>query len=152
MARSSSHPTWISNDRQIAPNIGASIYTQTPEQIQNIPGGENAPFQQVLLRAPGVVEDSFGQEHVRGEHANLTYRINGVLLPQPISQFSQELDTRLVDSVSLVTGSLPAQYGFHTAGIVDVQTKSGDTLNHNELSLYGGSFDTFNPSVQVGGT
>ena len=60
--------------QEIAPNIGASIYTQTPEQIQNIPGGENAPFQQVLLRAPGVVEDSFGQEHVRGEHANLTYR------------------------------------------------------------------------------
>jgi outer membrane receptor protein involved in Fe transport len=138
--------------QQIAPNIGATSYTQTPAQIQNIPGGSNAPFQQVLLRAPGVVEDSFGQEHVRGEHANLTYRINGVLLPQPISQFAQELDTRLVDSVSLVTGSLPAQYGFHTAGIVDVQTKSGDTLSHNELSLYGGSFDTFNPSVQVGGT
>src|SRR5437016_4337128 len=137
---------------QIAPSLGASTYTQTPAQIQNIPGGENAPFQQVLLRAPGVVQDSFGQEHVRGEHANLTYRINGVLLPQPISQFSQELDTRLVDSVTLVTGSLPAQYGFHTAGIVDVQTKSGDTLNHNELSLYGGSFDTFNPSLQLGGT
>jgi outer membrane receptor protein involved in Fe transport len=137
---------------QIAPSLGASTYTQTAAQIQNIPGGSNAPFQQVLLRAPGVVEDSFGQEHVRGEHANLTYRINGVLLPQPISQFSQELDTRLVDSVTLVTGSLPAQYGFHTAGIVDVQTKSGDTLDHNELSLYGGSFDTFNPSAQVGGT
>ncbi len=71
--------------KQIAPSLGASTYTQTPAQIQNIPGGANAPFQQVLLRAPGVVEDSFGQEHVRGEHANLTYRINGVLLPQPLS-------------------------------------------------------------------
>ena len=138
--------------QEIAPSLGATVYTQTAAQIQNIPGGENAPFQQVLLRNPGVVEDSFGQEHVRGEHANLTYRINGVLLPQPISQFTQELDTRLIDSVSLITGSLPAQYGFHTAGIVDVQTKSGDTLSHNELSLYGGSFDTFSPSVQVGGT
>ena len=38
------------------------------------------------------------------------------------------------------------------AGIVDVTTKSGDTLNHNELSLYGGSYDTFQPSAQVGGT
>ncbi len=35
---------------------------------------------------------------------------------------------------------------------MDVQTKSGDTLSHNEVSLYGGSFDTFKPSVQVGGT
>lgn len=137
---------------QIAPSLGASTYTLTPDRIQNMPAGQNAPFDQVLLRAPGVVQDSFGQIHVRGEHANLTYRVNGVLLPQPVSEFGQELDTRLVDSLTLITGSLPAQYGFHTAGVVDVQTKSGDTLNHNELSLYGGSYDTFNPSLQLGGT
>jgi outer membrane receptor protein involved in Fe transport len=137
---------------QIAPSLGAVTYTIGPEQIQSIPGGENAPFQQVLLRAPGVVEDSFGQEHVRGEHANLTYRVNGVLLPQPIATFGQELDTRLIQSVTLVTGSLPAQFGLHTAGIVDVTTKSGSTLNHNEVSLYGGSYDTIQPGFQFGGT
>ena len=90
--------------------------------------------------------------HVRGEHANLTYRVNGVLLPQPLDGFGQELDTRLIQSATLITGSLPAQFGFHTAGIVDVTTKSGATLQHNELSLYGGSFDTFQPSFQFGGT
>lgn len=136
----------------IAPSLGAQTYTLTPQKIEAIPGGENAPFQQVLLRAPGVVQDNFGQVHVRGEHANLTYRINGVLLPQPIAQFGQELDTRLVQTVTLIDGSLPAQFGFHTAGIVDVTTKSGETLDHNEISLYGGSFDTINPSVQLGGT
>jgi outer membrane receptor protein involved in Fe transport len=137
---------------QIAPSLGAVTYTVTPTQIQSIPGGSNAPFQQVLLRMPGVVEDSFGQEHVRGEHANLTYRVNGVLLPQPLNGFGQELDTRLIQSVTLVTGSLPAEFGFHTSGIVDVTTKTGDTLNHNEVSIYGGSYDTLQQSVQVGGT
>ncbi len=137
---------------QIAPSLGATTYNITPAQIQSIPGGENASFKEVLLRAPGVVEDSFGQEHVRGEHANLTYRVNGVLLPEPVSGFGQELDTRLIDNLTLITGALPAQFGFHTAGIVDVTTKSGDTLNHNELSLYGGSNDTIQPSLQVGGT
>ena len=136
----------------IAPSLGAVTYTVGPEQIQSIPGGENAPFQQVLLRTPGVVQDSFGQEHVRGEHANLTYRVNGVLLPQPIATFGQELDTRLIKTVTLVTGSLPAQFGQHTAGIVDVTTKSGSTLEGNELSLYGGSFDTMQSSIQFGGT
>ena len=137
---------------QIAPSLGAETYTISPAQIQNIPGGENAPFQQVLLRAPGVVEDSFGQEHVRGEHGNLTYRINGVLLPQPINVFGQEIDTRIISSVTLIDGTLPAQFGLHTAGIVDVTTKTGATLNHNELSLYGGSYDTIQPSLQLGGT
>jgi len=59
---------------QIAPSLGASTYSIGPEQIQTIPQGENAPFQQVLLRMPSVVTDSFGQVHVRGEHANTTYR------------------------------------------------------------------------------
>ena len=137
---------------KIAPSLGATTYLQGPQEIDAIPGGSNAPFQNLLLRAPGVVEDSFGQEHVRGEHANLTYRVNGVLLPEPLSGFGQELDTRLIDSVTLIDGSLPAQFGFHTAGIVDVTTKSGATLDHNELSLYGGTNDTIEPSIQLGGS
>jgi len=136
----------------IAPSLGARTYLIGPEQIQALPGGEHASFQQVLLRAPGVVEDSFGQVHVRGEHGNLTYRVNGTLLPEPLSGFGQELDTRLIKSVTLIDGTLPAQFGFHTAGIVDVTTKTGADLKHNELSLYGGSNDTINPAFQFGGS
>lgn len=137
---------------QIAPSLGATTYTITPAQIQTIPEGQDAPFQQVLLRAPDVVEDSFGQEHVRGEHANLTYRVNGVILPEPTAFFGQVIDTHLINTVTLVDGSLPAQYGFRTAGIVDIQTKTGENLTNNEISLEGGSFGTFEPSASVGGT
>ncbi len=135
---------------QIAPGLGATEYTQGPNQIANIPGGQNATFQQVILRDPGVVADSFGQFHVRGEHANVTYDVDGVLLPQPINTFGQELDTHLIQSVTLVDGSLPAQYGFHTAGIIDVTTKTGTALQGGEVSLYGGSYDWFEPSVELG--
>jgi outer membrane receptor protein involved in Fe transport len=137
---------------QIAPSLGAVTYTIGPNQIQAIPQGENAPFSQVLLRAPGVVADSLGEVHVRGEHGDLTYRLNGVLLPEGLNGFGQELDTRLIHSVTLIDGSLPAQFGFRTAGIVDVKTKSGDQLGGNEFSLYGGSYGSFEPSVQLGGT
>ena len=136
----------------IAPSLGAVTYTIGPKQIESTPQGEDAPFQQVLLRAPGVVEDSFGQVHVRGEHANLTYRVNGVLLPEGLNGFGQELDTRLIQSVTLIDGSLPAQFGFRTAGVVDVTTKSGASLDHNEISLYGGSDNTFQPAVEFGGS
>lgn len=136
---------------QIAPPLGAQTYTIGPNQIENTPQGENATFQQVLLRAPGVVEDSYGQVHVRGEHANLTYRVNGILLPEGLNGFGQELDTHLIDSATLIDGSLPAQFGFRTAGIVDVTTKSGDSLTGNEISLYGGGHETFQPSAQFGG-
>ena len=139
------------NRNAIAPALGADTYSLGRAQIDATPGGEDATFQQVLLRAPGVVEDSYGQVHVRGEHANLTYRVNGVLLPEGLNAFGQELDTRLIDSVTLIDGSLPAQFGFRTAGIVDVNTKTGDMLRSNEVSLYGGSQNTFQPSVQLGG-
>jgi outer membrane receptor protein involved in Fe transport len=137
---------------EIAPSLGATTYTEGPNQIEAIPEGENATFQQVLLRDPGVVMDSFGQEHVRGEHANITYRVDGVLLPQPINTFGQELDTHMIESVTLIDGSLPAQFGFHTAGIIDVTSKSGEALQGGEVSIYGGGYDTFEPSVDLGWT
>jgi hypothetical protein len=137
---------------QIAPALGAVTHVQGPAEIQAVPEGEDAPFQQVLLRDPGVVEDSYGQEHIRGEHANLTYRINGVLLPDELSTFGQEIDTQLIQTLTLIDGTLPAQFGFRTAGIVDIQTKSGASLNGGELSMYGGSYDTVEPSLTYGGS
>ena len=139
---------------QILPNLGATAYTQTKEQIESSSQGDNAPFSEVLLRAPGVAQDNeaSGNLHVRGEHANLQYRINDVLLPEGISGFGLELDPRFVDSIQLITGSLPAQYGFRTAGIVDIQTKSGAFENGGEAGIYGGSYDTIRPSFEYGGS
>ena len=116
---------------QIVPNLGATAYTIDQKQIEAASQGGNAPFNQVILRAPGVAQDNAasGDLHVRGEHANLQYRINDVVLPEGITGFGLELDPRFVDSMQLITGSLPAQYGFRTAGIVDIQTKNGAFQN-----------------------
>jgi outer membrane receptor protein involved in Fe transport len=137
---------------QIVPDLGASTYTVSKDQISAEAQGANAPFNQVLLRTPGVAQDSLGQLHLRGEHANLQYRINDVLLPEGITGFGQELDTRFVDRMRLITGSLPAQYGFRTAGIVDLQTKSGAFDKGGSVSMYGGSYDTLQPSFEYGGS
>ena len=56
---------------QIVPNLGATRYTVGPDRLDAQAQGENAPFNQTILRFPGVAQDSFGQLHVRGEHANL---------------------------------------------------------------------------------
>ena len=136
----------------IQPSLGATDYNIASDQIDNQAQGDNASFNQVILRAPGVAEDSFGVLHVRGEHANLQYRINGVLLPEGLTGFGEELDTRFVDNVSLIDGSLPAQYGFHTAAIVDIKTKSGVFTNGGSISMYGGSHSEVNPSFTYGGS
>ena len=137
--------------QQIQPSLGASTYQFTPQALETIPQGENAPMNQVLLQAPGVAQDSFGQVHLRGEHANLQFRINGVQLPEGLSVFGQALTSRFANSVTLITGALPAQYGFQTAGVVDIQTKTGTTNPGLSLSMYGGSWDWLEPSFDYGG-
>ena len=135
----------------IVPSLGATRYTVGPDRLNSQARGENAPFNETLLRFPGVAQDSFGQLHVRGEHANLQYRIDDVLLPESIPGFGQELETRFADSISLITGALPAQFGFRTTGVIDIHTKNGAVFQQGEATLYGGSFDTIKPSLEYGG-
>ncbi|TCG05898.1 TonB-dependent receptor [Paraburkholderia steynii] len=136
----------------LLPETGSSVYRFTQADINTLPAGENTPLNQVLLQAPGVANDSFGQLHVRGDHANLQYRINGIIIPEPISGFGQALDTRIIDQVNLLTGALPAQYGYRTAGVVDIRTKSGDAGNGGSLDVFGGSHQTIKTSADVFGS
>jgi outer membrane receptor for ferrienterochelin and colicins len=135
----------------IQPQIGASVYTITDQAIKNMPGGENVELDQVILQAPGVAQDSYGQIHVRGEHDQLQYRINGVILPEGLSVFGQALDPKMIQSVELITGALPAEYGLDTAGIIDITTKSG-VSNGGSVTMYGGSRDEIKPSAEYHGS
>jgi outer membrane receptor for ferrienterochelin and colicins len=135
----------------IQPQIGASVYTIDQKAILAMPGGSNVQLDQVVLQSPGVAQDSYGQIHVRGEHNGLQFRLNGVILPEGLSVFSQALSPRLADKVQLITGALPAEYGLRTAGIIDITTKSGIFNNGGDVSIYGGTHDEVEPSFQYGG-
>ncbi|GLQ51666.1 hypothetical protein GCM10010872_31150 [Dyella flava] len=136
----------------LSPDTGSSSYVITSQDIQALPLGDATPMNQVLLQAPGVVQDSYGQLHVRGDHANLQYRIDGVYLPESIAGFGQTLDPRTIQSVTLLDGALPAQYGERTAAVVDITTKSGADLgNGGSVGITGGSFGTVNPYASYWG-
>ncbi len=136
----------------IETQTGASTYTIDAEAIAAIPGGQNNQLNQVLLQAPDVVQDSFGQIHVRADHNDLQYRLNGIILPEGISVFSQTLSPWLISSLKLITGALPAEYGLRTAGIIDLSTNSGLLQPGGEISFYGGSHGTYQPSAEFGGS
>ncbi|HKH66457.1 MAG TPA: TonB-dependent receptor, partial [Reyranella sp.] len=71
--------------------------------------------------------------------------------PEGLSLFSQILSPRFANSMSLLTGALPAQYGLRTAGVVDIGVKSGTTNPGAEASFMGGSYNWVQPSAQYGG-
>lgn len=135
----------------LSPKTGGSVYRFSTNAVKSMPQGNNTPFNKVLLQAPGVANDSFGQLHVRGDHGDLQYRINGVILPEGISGFGQSLDTRFAKSVDLLTGALPAQYGYRTAGVIEIQSKTQFKAG-GKIDLYGGSNATVNPSFEYGNT
>jgi len=136
----------------IETQTGASTYTIDDAAIAATPGADNTLLNQVVLQAPDVVQDSFGQFHVRGDHNDVQYRLNGIILPEGISVFGQSLSPRLISSLQLITGALPAEYGLRTAGIIDMTTKSGVLQPGGSISLYGGSHDTVEPSFDYGGS
>ena len=133
------------------PSLGANKYTLGLAAIQVQPGGENLSLSKTLEQTPGVSQDNFGQIHVRNEHGNLQYRLNGIIVPEPIAGFGQVLDTRVADSIALITGSLPAQYGYRTSGVVDIRTREGKQGLTGSASVYGGSYNSFQPSGTIEG-
>ena len=133
------------------PDIGASTYVMDADSINDLPMGANTDFNRVLFQAPGAAQNSLGQVHIRGEHANLQYRINGILLPEGISGFGNAVDSRIVDHMALITGTLPAQYGYRTAGVVDIHTKSGAFEDGGEAEFQVGTQATLQPSLTYAG-
>jgi outer membrane receptor protein involved in Fe transport len=134
--------------------IGTTSDTISHDTIQDLPQGTNQTVEQVLLQAPGVSQDSAasGLLHVRNDHANIQYRINGILLPDGVTGFGSIFDTSFIGSMSLVTGALPAEFGLRTTGLVDITTRTDLFNNSGSVSMYGGSHGTVTPSIDYGGT
>ena len=134
---------------------GTNKYTLTARDIANLPAGDATPLNQVLLQMPGVALDQNQEIHIRGEHMGIQYQMNGILLPLDMNNdptFTQLLNSYFVQSVSLLDGVLPAQYGYRTAGVIDIHTRDGcEGGGHNDLAIMGGQRDTAQANFQLGG-
>ena len=96
----------------------------------------------MLTQTPGVVQDSFGDIRVRGEHRNLQYRRNGVVPPEGLSGFGEFFDARALRSVSVLTGAMLAQFGFRTNAVIDLKTRIG--------AGFAGNWDVFATGSMLG--
>jgi outer membrane receptor protein involved in Fe transport len=138
----------------ILTKLGASTDTIDRAAIVAGPQGDNNPVDKLVLQFPGVNYDSAVSNpnfHVRGEYNNVQTRIDGFVLPEGVSGLGPVVDTNFINSISLLTGALPAQYGLRTAGILDITSRSFSTPG-GSVSIYGGSFGTVTPSFDYGGS
>jgi hypothetical protein len=140
----------------LSPETGSTVYTFTRRDIEQLPQGENTQLNEVLVQAPGVSQDSYGQGqdliHVHGLNGGgLEYRLNGVFLPEAVSSFGQLFSPYFIQSMSLITNFMPAQFGYRNEGVIDIHTRDGCSSPGGQLQYFGGQRSTIQPSVEYGG-
>lgn len=106
-----------------------------------------------LYTFPGATLSHDNFVHVRGNEVSLEEFINGVsFLENPQQQFSVGLTPESFETINMVSGSFPAEYGNRFGGIVDMTTRSGlDLKGHGSASVGLGSFKTNDAFVEYGG-
>ena len=135
---------------QIDAGLGATVYSLTNDTIENRPGGETGSISQILTQAPGV-SLSGNVLNIRGSRANQV-RINNVIVPEAISDPADHLSSRLAQSTRLITGTLPAQFGFSPAGVISVTTRSGLYQHGGQAELFAGSDGMIEPALEWAGS
>ncbi len=97
----------------------------------------------VTLSTPGVAADSNGLFHGLGDHAENSFSVDG----QPITDqqskvFSNQIPADSIESIEVISGAPPAEYGDKTSLVINVTTRSGQgvTTPHGSITGSYGSF------------
>lgn len=131
---------------RIDAGLGATVYSLSNDTIENRPGGETGSIASILTQAPGVTLAGSGLT-IRGSHS-VQVRINDIILPEAISDPADQLSSRLAATTRLVTGTLPAQFGFAPGGVISVTTKNGLYQAGGQAELFIGSGGMIEPAIE----
>lgn len=135
---------------QIDAALGSTVYALTNDTIENRPGGETGSISDVLAQAPGVTL-SGRTLNVRGSPANQV-RINNVIVPEAVADPADQLSSRLAETTRLITGTLPAQFGFAPAGVISITTKNGLYQHGGQAEFFAGSDGMIEPALEWAGS
>src|SRR3989440_17348 len=139
--------------------VPLAVDTRTGNQVfkqNDYHGAPTNTTSQILQQSiAGSVRAPTGEVHIRGQHAEYTYYVDGVPVPAGISGSLNELfDPQVVNQIDFQTGGWDAEYGDKNAAVVNVTTRIPSGGFHLDASGYGGSFtpngQTVNLSTNAG--
>jgi Outer membrane receptor proteins, mostly Fe transport len=131
---------------QIVASVPISVDTRTGDQVfkqNDFHGAPTNTTSQILQQSiAGAVRAPTGEVHIRGQHAEYTYYVDGVPVPPGISGSLNELfDPSVVNQINFQTGGWDAEYGGRNAAVINVTTKVPAGGFHGSVSSYVGAFD-----------
>jgi len=106
-------------------------------------GSPTTTTSQILQQSmAGAARAPTGEVHIRGQHAEYTYYVDGVPVPSGVSGSLNELfDPSIINHIDFKTGGWDAEYGNKNAAVIDVSTRIPSGVRHFDFSGYGGSFN-----------
>ena len=130
----------VENDPTFHTDVDKSLFDKLPLESQS-----SSLSSLVTLATPGISADSNGLFHGLGEHAEASFSVDG----QPITDqqskiFSNQIPLDSIQSMEVIAGAPPAEYGDKTSVVINVTTRSGQgvTTPHGSFTASYGSFGT----------
>jgi hypothetical protein len=138
----------IENDSTSHTDVDKSLFDKLP-----LESASSSLSSLVTLATPGVAADSNGLFHSFGDHAENSFSVDG----QPITDqqskvFSNQIPLDSVQSLEVIAGAPPAEYGGKTSLIINVTTQSGQgmTTPHGTVTASYGSFGSSSAGFTLG--
>ena len=133
----------IENEPTFHTDVDRELFKNVPLESQS-----SSVSSLVTLTTPGVAADSNGLFHGLGDHAENSFSVDG----QPITDqqskvFSNQIPADSIQSMEVISGAPPAEFGDKTSLVIKVTTRSGLGVNpaHGNITTSYGSFGT--PSI-----
>src|SRR6202158_418404 len=132
----------IENDPTFHTDVDRDLFQKMP-----LESASSSVSSLVTLTTPGVAADSNGLFHGLGDHASNSFSVDG----QPITDqqskvFSNQIPVDSIQSLEVISGAPPAEFGGKTSLVIKVTTRSGQgvTTPHVSLNASYGSFGSSN--------
>jgi hypothetical protein len=137
----------IENDPTFHTDVDKSLFDKLP-----LESSTSQVSSLVTLSTPGISADSNGLFHGLGDHAENSFVVdNQPITDQQSKVFSNQIPLGSVESLEVVSGAPPAEYGDKTSVVINVTTRSGQgvTTPHGSLTTSYGSFGTSNAAFDI---
>ncbi len=138
----------VENDTSLHTDIDRNLIEKLP-----LESSSSSVSSLVTLSTPGVAADSNGLFHGLGDHASNSFSVDG----QPISDqqskvFSNQIPSNSIQSIQVIAGAPPAEYGDKTSLVIQVTTRSGQGLTKPTGSITSsyGSFGSATGGFDIG--
>ena len=128
----------VENDPTFHTDVDRDLFIKVPLESQS-----SSLSSLVTLTTPGVAADSNGLFHGLGDHASNSFSVDGQSITDQQSKvFSNQLPSNSIQSIEVISGAPPAEYGGKTSLVIVATTRSGQGVTKPTGSI-SSSYGTF---------